>query len=175
MMKRILIILWMVVFVVGEPRADEPPFKYATLDYEYVIQQSKAFLDMEKKIENKRKILFNEAQNKEKSLNTQRAELEKKCPTTTKAECEAGMRSNTEAFNQLNNTYRSQRSSLNESFAKVTSIIEDNLAIAVEELVQRHKYTVVFHKRMLIYSANSDDITKKALDLLNEKMPTSGL
>lgn len=170
-MKKLGIILGVVLSIAGVARAEPPAFVYATLDYEHVIQQSKAFADVEKKIEEKRKSFFSEAQKKEKALTKHREELEKKCLTAPKEECESGMRANTEEFHLLNNTYRSQRSALNESFAKATAKIEESLAAIIQENVQRNKYTVVFHKRMLIYSEVSNDITEEVLRSLNKKLP----
>jgi|GEM_PF-5033053 len=169
---RVLSLLLFIVFGVSIANADDSGLKYATLDYEYVIQQSKAFTDIEKRIEAKRQSFFHEAQNKEKSLTKQRDELEKTCSELSKEVCETKMRANTEEFHQLNNTYRSQRNSLNESFSKATNKIEESLSTIIQEIVARNKYTIVFHKRMLIHSEKSHDITEEVLTLLNKHLPT---
>ena len=146
--------------------------KYATIDYEYVIQQSKSFAHAEKAIEHKRKAFFDEARRNEAALTKQRTALEKECTTLSKEVCETKMRANTESFHNLNNTYRAHRTNLNESFLQATAKIEEALQTVIEDIVHHSHYTIVFHKRMLVYSEASDDITSEVLKKLDAKLPT---
>ena len=66
------IILLVLMLTTQISYSDSNGFSYAVLDYEYVIQNSKVFQNLESKIEAKRSNFFSEAQKAEKFLTKQR-------------------------------------------------------------------------------------------------------
>ena len=145
-------------------------FKYAVIDYETLVQKSKAFIDLEKKFEAKRGELLTSAQQKEKQLNKKEELVKMKCSADSPAVCEALTKANNAELIKLNELYSNQRKALNDKFAAALSEIDGALNIALQEIVQQHNYNIVFHKKNLLYADNTSDITYEVLKILNGKL-----
>ena len=146
------------------------PDKVGIVDFRYILKKSNAikilgnkFVLFEKKINEKIKSKQKELKIEEKKILSNKNKL-------TDVDYKNKLNLFKSKVFQIQNKYKEDRLSLNNSFQKLQKKLKDLLAQVIKDVSKKRKINVVFLKEnVFLFNDPSVDLTNEVLDLFNKK------
>lgn len=147
--------------------------KFAVLDFNKVLEESNAFADATKQLQQKKKELGKEARDKQESLRNKRKDLDK----TKGAMNEAAFKEKSDALNNEFATFQKKAMAQNEMLGALYEDAAEKISAEIIKLIkkkaQSEKFTMVIEKSIIQYVDEKLDLTAEIFAELNKTMPSS--
>lgn len=149
--------------------------EFAVVDYQAVIQKSKAFASFQSQAEANKKALETQFQKESESLKKAEQDLINKRPEYSEAEFNkkrAEFETKVEAFRTK---FQAKQAEFEKNNAEALKTIEDQSKKTIGEVSKAKKHEIVYQAAALAYFDKSKDISEEVLKKLDTALPKVSL
>ncbi|MCL2566725.1 MAG: OmpH family outer membrane protein [Alphaproteobacteria bacterium] len=148
---------------------------FGVVDYQAVIQKSKAFSSFQSQAETNKKALEAQFQKESAALKTEEQNLVNARPNLSETEFNskrAAFEAKVEAFR---NKYQQKQTEFEKNNNEVLDTIQNQLKKAIAEVVKAKNFEIVYNSMALAYFDQSKDISAEVLKKLDAALPKVSL
>jgi outer membrane protein len=171
-MKKIAAFIIALIFT-GQALAANDGLKIAVVNSHTLIEKSKAFEHIQKKIEQKGKAFQAATKRHEEELSQKVQELDKQRSLYSNEAYEQKRQNLAQDAQKAHMRFRQDKESIDHAFSDSVGMLQEKARKVLKAEVDKEKYDLVINTTSLLYSNDKYDITDKLLKALNEdkKLP----
>lgn len=144
----------------------------AVIDVQLILRNSLAMKAVRDQIEVQRKNFQAEITAEENKLRQAGQDLEKQRAVLSAEAYAQKQREMQQRVSEVQTRVQNRRRQLDQAFSGAANKFQDTLIAVVSDMAKESGYTLVLAKAQVVYVTPTMDVTAKALDRLNKKLPT---
>ncbi|MDR0483965.1 MAG: OmpH family outer membrane protein [Alphaproteobacteria bacterium] len=148
---------------------------FAVVDYQAVIQKSKAFASFQAQAEANKKALETQFQKESEALKAEEQSLVNKRPELSEAEFNKKRADFEAKVTAFRNKYQQKQTDFEKNNNEVLKTIEAQLRKSINEIAKARNLEVVYNSMALAYFDSSKDISDEILKKLDAALPKVSL
>jgi Skp family chaperone for outer membrane proteins len=144
----------------------------AVIDWQLILRDALAMKAARDQIEVQRKNFQAEITNEESKLRKAGQDLEKQRAVLSADAYAQKQREMQQRVSEVQGRVQNRRRQLDQAFSGAANKFQEAFVSVVSDLAKESGYSIVLLKAAVIYNAPTMDVTAKALERLNKKLPT---
>lgn len=147
----------------------------AVIDIDMILIKSKAAESIKKQVEEKRKAFLKDIKTEEDKLRVEQKSLEKKLSDLSKEEFLKQRQGFENRRLVARKKIQNKKQKLEKSYSKAMNILTKSIYEVCQKIAVEDKIDLIITRQNIVVGSMSLDITQKAMDRLNNKLPKLSL